>query len=534
MKKKDMTKKTDIWNGKGIRRRLALGLGAAAAAGLLAGCGAGTGSPSGSGAGTGTPSGSGAGTEASSGAGSGAAQEGSAEPSQVQAKEGEIPTLVYWTIGGTPADDFEESVARISDYSEEKIGVRLDVKIAGWADYDQKMNTIVNSGEYFDIMFTNNTNYSKFVNLGAFADITDLVQSAAPQLYSAIPDELWSGTQIRGKVYAVPTYKDSSMTQFYYIDDAYVQKYGIDMSKLDSMQALDPIVRQIKEAEGKSFYPIRLDQGTLWNGFFNGYDGLAGGIQALGVKLDDASRRVVCTLEQEDIRENLKLLHSWYAAGIINPDANVLTESSKGLMFGNAQGWPSAAVTWAAKQGVGKYVVSKVFGPVYTTETIQGSMNAISVNSKYKEEALKLLELINTDSTFRNMCAYGVEGDHFEYTAEGFVKKLRDDWKWPNYTQGTYFILNSLEGADPNQWDEIRKQNEEAVASVCLGFALDITNIQNEAANVNTVWDKYKYDLLTGASDPEEVLPVCIEELKAAGLETIMAEAQKQIDEFFR
>lgn len=90
------------------------------------------------------------------------------------------------------------------------------------------------------------------------------------------------------------------------------------------------------------------------------------------------------------------------------------------------------------------------------------------------------------------------------------------------------------EGTDPNQWDEVRKQNEEVTPSVCLGFALDITNIQNEVANVNTTWDKFKYDLLTGASDPEEVLSGCIEELKAAGLDTINAEAQKQIDEFFK
>mgnify|MGYP002508261470 CR=1 FL=1 len=58
--------------------------------------------------------------------------------------------MVYWTVGGTPADDFEENIAQISDYTEEKIGVRLDVKIAAWDQYDTKMNTIVNTGEYFD------------------------------------------------------------------------------------------------------------------------------------------------------------------------------------------------------------------------------------------------------------------------------------------------------------------------------------------------------------------------------------------------
>ena len=40
--------------------------------------------------------------------------------------------------------------------------------------------------------------------------------------------------------------------------------------------------------------------------------------------------------------------------------------------------------------------------------------------------------------------------------------------------------------------------------------------------------------MLTGASDPSEAVPKCVEELKAAGLDTIIAEAQKQIDEFFK
>lgn len=508
---------------KSLNKLLALGMAAVMAAGVLTGCG---GSDSEAPAPANETAQNTSETESTAAADTGTADSGQAP--------GEVPTLIWWTVGGTPADDFDEAVAKISDYSEEKIGVRLDVKIAGWNDYDTKMNTIVNAGEYFDIMFTNNTNYSKFVNLGAFENISDMVQTATPELYSFIPEKLWSGVQIHGNVYAVPTYKDSSLTQFYYLDDQYVQKYGIDMGSLKDLQSLDPIVRTIKDGEGKSFYPLMLNQGALWSGFFNNYDGLASGIQAIGVKIDDPERKVVCTLEQEDIVAGLELLHAWYADGIINPDANVVAEDSKGNAFGNAQGWPSAVVQWQTLQGVEKYDAVKVFGPLYTTETIQGSMNAISVNSNYKEEALKVLQLINTDQKFRDLCAYGVEGDHFEYLDDGSVKRLRDDWTWPAYTQGTFFVMSNQEGSDPNQWDEVKKQNEEAAASTCLGFSLDVTNIQNEVSNVNTTWDKYKYDMLTGASDPATAVPKCIEDLKAAGLDTIIAEAQKQIDEFYK
>lgn len=165
---------------KSMNKILALGVVAAMTAGMLAGCGS---SAS-------TTDGAAAGTEAASNS---------------AASNGEVPTLVWWTVGGTPADDFDQAVSQISDYAEEKIGVRIDVKIAGWADYDTKMNNIINTGEYFDLMFVNNTNYTKFVNLNALENITDLVQSETPDLYNFIPADLWEGAKIHGNVYAVPT-----------------------------------------------------------------------------------------------------------------------------------------------------------------------------------------------------------------------------------------------------------------------------------------------------------------------------------------
>mgnify|MGYP002093986337 CR=1 FL=1 len=444
---------------KSMNKILALGVVAAMTAGMLAGCGS---SAS-------TTDGAAAGTEAASNS---------------AASNGEVPTLVWWTIGGTPADDFDQAVSQISDYAEEKIGVRIDVKIAGWADYETKMNNIINTGEYFDLMFVNNTNYTKFVNLNALENITDLVQTETPDLYNFIPADLWEGAKIHGNVYAVPTYKDSSLTQFWMLDDAYVQKYNIDVDSIKDYATLNDALQTIKEGEGKSKYPMQLAQGSTFNGFFNNYDGLASGLQPLPI-------------------------------------------------FGSAQGWPAAATTWAFNSGIEKYDLTQVFGPLYTTETIQGSMNAISANSKYKTEALKVLQLMNTDSKFRDMCAYGTEGNYMEYAEDGTVQKLRDDWNWPSYTQGTFFILSTQADGDPDAWNQVKEQNEAAVSSTCLGFALDVTNIQNEIANCNTVWDKYKNDLLTGASDPATAVPACIEELKAAGLDTVIEEAQKQVDEFF-
>lgn len=448
---------------------------------------------------------------------------------------GEIPTLVWWTIGGQIPDNFEKAVEAMNEYTAEKIGVKVDIKVASWGEWDTKINTIVNTGEPFDILFTNVSKYNQQVTMGALADITELVQSETPELYNFIPEKVWDGTKVDGKIYAVPTYKDSSMTQYWVFDHKYVDKYGIDLSNIKTLKDLDKPFHDMKAGEGKSFYPLPLTQGDGFNGFFNRYDDLALGFPPVGVKVDDASRQVVSVLEQQDIMDELKILHQWYKDGIINPDAPTKPEADKGRPFFSAQGFPGADITWQINEGVEKYDMTQVFGPLYTTATIQGSLNGISANSKYKKEALKYLELVNTDPKLRNMLAFGEEGvDYVKVDGEKVVERISDTWPLAAYTQGTFFNMATTKGAPEDQWQQVQKLNEQATASTLLGFSLDTTNLQTEVANVKATWDKYRYELLTGASDPEKMVPKIVEELKKAGMDTIMKAAQEQIDAFFQ
>ncbi|MBX4146826.1 ABC transporter substrate-binding protein [Paenibacillus sp. FSL W7-1279] len=447
----------------------------------------------------------------------------------------DIPTLTWWTIGGQVPNNFSKAVDAMNAYTAEKIGVKVDIKVASWGEWDTKMNTIVNTGEPFDIMFTNSGKYSKQVTMGAFADITDLVQSETPDLYKLIPEKVWEGTKIGGKYYSVPTYKDSALTQYWVFDDKYVQKYNIDINNIKTLQDLDKPLRDMKAGEGKSFYPLPMTQGEGLNGFFNDYDDLTLGFPPIGVKADDAARTVVSVLEQPDVMANLKLLHQWYQDGIINPDAPTKTENDKGRPFFAAQAFPGAEVSWQINDAIEKYNMVQHYGPIYTTSTIQGSLNAISANSKYKKEALKYLELVNTDPKLRNMLAFGELGvDYNNVDGEKVIERTSDTWPLAAYTQGTFFNLAVTKGAPEDQWEQVKKLNDAATSSTVLGFALDITDLQTEVANCQAVWDKYKYELITGASDPETMVPKITAELKSAGMDTIMQAAQEQINNYFK
>jgi putative aldouronate transport system substrate-binding protein len=447
-----------------------------------------------------------------------------------------VPTLIWWFYGSTPSN-LQAGLKAISDYTQSKIGVRLDIKVASWADSGQRMRTIVNSGEYYDIMFIDLTDYNNFVNLGAYTDLTDMLKTDAPALNSYIPPLLWDGVKINGKIYAVPTYKDSSKTRFYVWDDVYVKKYNIDITKVHSYAELDAVLRKIKDGEGARFYPLLLSQGDLWDVLYaDDYDSLTAGLPPIGVGVSDKNRKVVSVFEQPEIMDRLGYLHRWYIDGIINPDAPVLKEPPKQRPLFHAIGWPAAVSVWQVTEGIQKYNVEKVFGPSYSTDSIQGSMNAISANSRYKKEALKLLELVNTDHKLRDMLAFGIEGTNFSYSKPNVIRQLPpvDQWNLARYQQGTFFQMSTIEGEPEDAWNQVRQQNEQASASELLGFVFDNKNVINETANCKSVYENYKNELLTGASDPAVAVPKMMQDLYAAGLQKIIDETQKQVNAFKR
>ncbi|GMO68901.1 MAG: ABC transporter substrate-binding protein [Treponemataceae bacterium] len=449
-------------------------------------------------------------------------------------KSSGAPTLIWWQIGSSKSG-FEKHMKTISAYTEEKIGVRVDIKQAGWGDASQRFTTMVNAGEYYDIMFTDASSYNRFVGLGAFADLSEFVQTETPALYEYIPESLWDGVRVKGKIYAVPTYKDSARTVFGFWDDAIVQKYGINIED-SSWRSLDTAFRKIKEGEGGRYYPMILARGENTFAFEN-YDPISADLPPIGVKLTDTNHKVVNTLEQADVLEAFTYLHKWYEDEIINPDANMVDETPKYRPFFLAQAWPMVAGSYATTMGIPKVVSAKFSGPTYSTDSIQGSLTAISANSKYQKEALKLIELVNTDTKLRDMIAYGIEGTHFSYvTKEDGTKAVhRDSTDWPliNYQEGTFFTETPEDNVPTGYWEEVKGLNEAASNSVMLGFMLDLEPIQAEIINCRSVWGKYYIDLKMGVSDPATMIPQVMSELKAAGFDKVLEEAQRQVDEFF-
>jgi putative aldouronate transport system substrate-binding protein len=439
------------------------------------------------------------------------------------------PVILKWIqIGGEP-NNMDAAVKAMNEYSISKIGVGVEFVYLDWGVWGDRVTAMLNSGEAFDIMFTNSDKYSSAVSLGAFADLTDLL-AQTPNLKSFIPDLVWDGVKINDKIYSVPTYKDSSQTQYWVWDKELVEKYGVDYQNIKTFADLDPVLRNFQsEITAGNItdldYAFTIAKDGV-NGMLVNYQGP---LDALGVRFDDASASVVNVFEQPDIAESLNYLHTWYKDGIINPDAATLDQGPSWVIVSSGQGFPGADVSWSA--GRGKETVSTPYaGPIYSTNTILGSANAISSASKHQAEALKYLELCNTDPVMRNMLAYGVEGVDWTNNGDGTITRTENCYSPASYSQATFFTMYPVAPNSADQWTMVEEWNQQAKASVLLGFSFDRTNVENELAACDLVMSRYKQELYTGTVDPAEVVPQLYKELTDAGLEKIRTEYQNQIN----
>ncbi len=502
-----------------LKRLLASGLVVAMMTGMLTGCGGGGDS-------TGSTSSN---NSSSSSSSSSSGSQSSGDTSSDQASNGEIVNLKWITIGNGMPTNYDSWIASVNEYIGEKIGVNLEMEVISWGDWGTRRNVIVSTNEPFDIIFGNGNDYVADINLGAYTDITDLLEANMPGLLELMPEKYWDGVRVKDRIYGVPSYKDSSVTNYAIWDKELVDEYSLDISTMTTLDSMTETFVKLKA--DKNDYPCYVKNDGLYY-IFDVYDTIGAGTQILGVRYDDKDAKVCYVLEQPDIYEQLQIIYDWRQKGIINPDAATLTEGRIYNMWRVAQGWESAGKTaWGPQMGK-EVVVQQLGETILSNETVRGSLNMVSTNSKYPEKCLQLLDLVNCDTKLRDLFYYGEEGVNFEYTEDGKVHKINNDWALAGYTQGTFFTVTTLDTDEVNQWDEVRDLNEAAVASVMLGFTFDITPVSDQLANCREIWLRYKSEVLTGVQDPAVVVPQIKEELMNAGWQEVVDEAQRQVDEF--
>ena len=165
--------------------------------------------------------------------------------------------------------------------------------------------------------------------------------------------------------------------------------------------------------------------------------------------------------------------------------------------------------------------------------------------------AVELLNLINTDEYLRNLLNYGIEGEHWDkvgvpaeeareaegkpYVYENKIKlneETRKNYSVSYWVRGGLFNTYVLENEPLDKWATFKEFNDSSVEASSFGFDFDLNPVSTEVAGFGNVMDEFGKSLFTGSVDPEEYLPKLQEKLKATGIDKVIEEMQKQIDEW--
>ena len=149
---------------------------------------------------------------------------------------------------------------------------------------------------------------------------------------------------------------------------------------------------------------------------------------------------------------------------------------------------------------------------------------------------MKFLNLWFSDEELGNLISYGIEGEHYVLDENGMGKYLegKDATTCAYHLGASISNINRIrwESENPEYAELLVESNTNAKKSAGLGFGFDTANVTNEITQLDNVCSKYQIGLESGALDPEKYLPEFNAALKDAGIETVIAEKQKQLDAF--
>ena len=173
--------------------------------------------------------------------------------------------------------------------------------------------------------------------------------------------------------------------------------------------------------------------------------------------------------------------------------------------------------------------------------TQQGSLIAINAaTSEEKAKAcLKYMELLYTDRAFRDLLAYGIEGEHFEYYEDTVIRTEdgNENYLMDNFVTGPAISASVVSAgknllADPDQWNKVYEGYKDAKQSDTRGFSFDGESTEAERTAIYAIWTTHYSELVTGTIDPDVAMKEISEQMYAAGLQLVLDEAQRQLDEY--
>ncbi len=227
---------------------------------------------------------------------------------------------------------------------------------------------------------------------------------------------------------------------------------------------------------------------------------------------------------------------------LIMPDASINTEQVTSLVgagkafCATTETKPGIESQWERNTGIDITIINIV--PYYTTTSNLNNYWYIPYTSEQPERAMQILNEMYSNPDVANLLIYGIEGKYYEFVDEengviGYPEGVTSDdlgwtvaaWHFPNELIAHKWVTDG-----PDIWADTIQFNKDCQPSTAKGFVWDSMDVTNEVVACTTVLNKYKKGLETGDVDPDTVWEQMKQEFEEAGIQKILTEKQKQLD----
>ncbi len=460
-------------------------------------------------------------------------------------KDGSQKTAgIKWYIPIGLTDEVREGAG---DYIREKLNVEMDFVEISFGDYDQKMQVLNAANEEYDIAFTSSwcNNYNKNIVNGTIIELDELMEKYGKGTYALMSPEIWDLSRVNGKLYGVINQQIMGRGPCLLIPETSLSKLGMSDEDFKVYTDTEKYFRKVKELTGKYTYVSEIWK--HWLSVF-GFDEVLGqtipGAIYINATKDDI--KIVNQYESQEFKDFINWRRRMTEEGLTPPNiisnldnAEIALNSGDSgivnlLRFETTYKPELDTELKELPNGLGKIKCVSLQQPYMNTYSVTSTLNSIAATSKNPEKAMQVLELINTDKDLFNFFAWGVEGIDYKKTGENTIERLPD--RKYNQTSawsiGNTFNMYTNEVQEPNIHERTQKINDESTKSPLNGFVADMESIKTQVSNCTAVVDEFLKPLDSGVVDVNETYTKFIEKLKAAGVDEIIDELNRQLDEW--
>ena len=440
----------------------------------------------------------------------------------------------------------------LNEMMEKDIGVHVTFVPTGLMESQQDATLMISSGEQLDVCMTAFTSLSNLVEKGLILPLdeyTDLI----PDILELAPSKT-QGCTYQGKLYGLPTCADPVFNQYgYLMKKQYADKYGfeIDDETVYTLDDLSEMFDTVAEGEGEGFYMF-----APWN---NTYEPLnysyfpcclltgsySGGVLMLNRDFKDLT--VYDFFETEEYKELCERIYGWAQKGYVAQDAAIDSEYAYRAFQDNYLGnfgYVETTVDLLNTNDWNQEMVQLHIVPPHI-KSIGCAINwNVPITSAHPDKAVEAINYLFKNVDAANLIQYGFEGEEYEIVEDNgsnqVIKFLAEDtstlpYQNPYGLWGNRFAMYQVY---PAAIDRMARQLEtqESIPDELIvgasGYSFDSSSVSAEIAAVETVMEQYCLSFNAGSLNPDEALPEFIDALKAAGIDKIIAENQKQLDEW--